>query len=70
MKVIKVPAAYLAYARKTITALAGDAVIYLQLYGTTWHLLPAVVMIAAALGIYYVPNATKPGPAAAAPPVA
>jgi hypothetical protein len=61
VKVVTVPAAYLAYARKTVTALVGETVIYLQLYGTTWHLLPAVIMAAVALGIYAVPNSPKPG---------
>jgi hypothetical protein len=61
VKVIQVPASHLAYVRKTVTALVGETVIYLQLYGTTWHLLPAVIMAAVALGIYAVPNAPKPG---------
>ena len=45
---------------KFLTALGGEAIAYVQLYGTTWHLEPALVMIGAALAVFGVPNAPKP----------
>jgi hypothetical protein len=42
---------------KFITALAGEAIAYVQLYGATWHLEPALVMAGAALAVLGVPNA-------------
>jgi hypothetical protein len=53
-----IPAQY----AKFITSLAGLLVVYLQLYGATWHLVPAVTAIGAALGVLGVPNAPKPAP--------
>lgn len=62
-----IPARY----AKFLASLVGQLVVYLQLYGATWHLVPAVIMIAAALGIMATPNkaATTALPAPA-PPVA
>jgi hypothetical protein len=45
---------------KFYTAIAGELVAYLQLYGATWHLVPAVTMAGAALAVYGVPNAKAP----------
>lgn len=54
---------------KFITSLAGLLVIYLQMYGATWHLVPAVTAIGAALGVAGVPNkATTLAPPVNAPP--
>ena len=53
---------------KFLTALGGEAIAYVQLYGTTWHLEPALVMIGAALAVLGVPNAPKPVPAPARAP--
>ena len=56
---------------KFITALLGEGIAYIQLYGTTWHLEPALVMLGAALAVLGVPNADKPEPVvlkAAQPP--
>ena len=50
---------------KFITALAGEAIAYIQLYGTTWHLQAALVMAGAALAVLGVPNAAKPATPAA-----
>jgi hypothetical protein len=50
----KLPAQY----AKFITSLAGLLVTYLQLYGGTWHLVPAFTAIGAALAVLGVPNAT------------
>ena len=61
--VTALPAAY----AKFITALLGEAVAYVSAYGTTWHLVPALVMAGAALAVLGVPNA--PAPVAAAPPI-
>lgn len=58
----KVPARY----AKFITAVVGDAILYVQLYGTTWHLDAFLVMAGAALGVLGVPNAPAPVPPAAA----
>lgn len=62
---MKIPAQY----AKFIAALLGEAIAYVQLYGTTWHLEPALVMAGAALAVLGVPNAPPPAPAAAAEPV-
>jgi hypothetical protein len=51
-----VPARY----AKFITAAAGQALVYLQIYGWAWHIKPASIMVAAALGVLAVPNAAKP----------
>lgn len=62
-----IPAKY----AKMITSLVSGLVIYLQTYGATWHLVPAVMFIAAALGVMGVPNkAATPAPPAPAPPAA
>lgn len=45
---------------KFITSLAGLLIVYLQMYGASWHLVPAVTAIGAALGVLGVPNAPKP----------
>src|SRR5689334_20108981 len=45
---------------KFITALAGNAVAYLTVYGGTWHLQPALVLLGAALAVLGVPNAAPP----------
>ena len=45
---------------KFITAVLGEAVAYVQLYGTTWHLEAALVMAGAALAVLGVPNSTPP----------
>lgn len=45
---------------KFITSLVGVLVLYLQSYGATWHLVPAIMALAAALGVMGVPNATAP----------
>ena len=47
---------------KFITAAAGEAIAYIQLYGTTWHLDAALVMAGTALAVLGVPNAPKPAP--------
>jgi hypothetical protein len=49
------------------TSLAGLLIAYLQMYGATWHLVPAVTAIGAALAVLGVPN-SKAAPAAAPPP--
>jgi hypothetical protein len=54
---------------KFITSLVGLLVIYLQDYGATWHLVPAVLAIAAALGVAGVPNAPKPAAPTVKPPM-
>ena len=51
-----IPAQY----AKFITALLGEAVAYVQLYGAVWHLEPALVMLGAALAVLGVPNAPAP----------
>lgn len=55
---------------KFLTSLGGLLVVYLQMYGSTWHLVPAVTAIGAALGVLGVPNTGKaPAPVAQpAPP--
>jgi hypothetical protein len=57
---MKLPAQY----AKFFTALIGEAIAYVQLYGLTWHVEPALVMAGAALAVLGVPNAPKPAPAA------
>lgn len=55
-RITAIPAVY----AKFITALAGEAIAYVQLYGATWHLEPALVMLGAALAVLGVPNAPAP----------
>ena len=55
---------------KFIAALVTVLVTYLEAYGATWHLVPAVLAIAGALGVAGVPNTPKPAPVSAAPVVA
>jgi hypothetical protein len=43
---------------KFITSLVGLLITYLQLYGATWHLVPAMTAIGAALAVLGVPNST------------
>lgn len=51
---------------KFLTSLGGLLISYLQLYGATWHLVPAVTAIGAALAVLGVPNkTTTPVPAPA-----
>lgn len=50
---------------KFLTSIAGQAIVYLQLYGASWHLVPALTGIAVSLGVLAVPNAPKPAPKAA-----
>jgi hypothetical protein len=45
---------------KFLTGAAGYALLYFQIYGWAWHIRPASLMVAAALGIAAVPNAPKP----------
>lgn len=45
--------------RKFVASLVGLFVVYVQDYGFTWHAVPAIIGIAAALGVYGVPNAQK-----------
>lgn len=56
MKAAAIPAQY----AKFIAALLGEAIAYVQLYGTTWHLEAALVMAGAALAVFGVPNAAAP----------
>ena len=56
-KAAAIPAQY----AKFITALAAAAVSYLTVYGATWHLQAALVMLGGALAVLGVPNAEKPG---------
>ena len=66
-QVAAIPARY----AKFITAVLGEAVAYIQLYGTTWHLDAALVMAGAALAVLGVPNggpAITISPPAAPPP--
>lgn len=56
-----IPAQY----AKFLTSLAGLLIAYLQMYGATWHLVPAVTAIGAALAVLGVPNGS---PAVQAPP--
>jgi len=60
---MKLPAQY----AKFFTALIGEAIAYVQLYGLTWHVEPALVMAGAALAVLGVPNAPKPAPPVPAP---
>lgn len=62
-RAVTIPAQY----AKFITALAGEAIAYLTVYGTTWHLQPALVMAGAALAVLGVPNAPAPAPAVLKP---
>ena len=55
-RAVTIPAQY----AKFITALLGEGIAYIQLYGTTWHLQPALVMLGAALAVLGVPNAQPP----------
>lgn len=57
-RAVTIPAVY----AKFITALAGDVIAYLTVYGTTWHLQPALVMAGTALAVLGVPNAPAPAP--------
>jgi len=61
-QVAAVPARY----AKFIAAVLGQAIVYVQLYGTTWHLDAVLVMAGAALGVLGVPNAPKPAAPSAA----
>lgn len=64
-RIAAIPARY----AKFLTAVAGEAIAYIQLYGTTWHLQAALVMAGAALAVLGVPNASAPAaPTAAAAP--
>jgi hypothetical protein len=45
---------------KFIAVLIGLAITYLTIYGTTWHLDPALIMIGTALGVVGVPNGPPP----------
>lgn len=45
---------------KFAAVLVGLAITYLTIYGTTWHLDPALIMIGTALGVYGVPNGPPP----------
>ena len=45
---------------KAFAAAAGQLLVYLQLYGATWHLVPAVTAMAVVAGVYGVPNTPKP----------
>jgi hypothetical protein len=47
---------------KFLTGAAGYALLYFQIYGWAWHIRPASLMVAAALGIAAVPNAPKAPP--------
>jgi hypothetical protein len=53
---VSIPAQY----AKFIAAVLGEAIAYVQLYGTTWHLDAALVMAGAALAVLGVPNADPP----------
>jgi hypothetical protein len=44
---------------KYLASDAGLLIAYLQAYGATWHLVPAVTAIAAGLGVLATPNAAK-----------
>jgi hypothetical protein len=54
---------------KFLTATVGQALVYLYTYGWAWHIKEAAIMAAVALGVYGIPNAPKPVPAVAEPPV-
>jgi hypothetical protein len=45
---------------KAITVAAGQAIVYIQLYGATWHLVPAVTGLGIVLAVFGVPNSTPP----------
>lgn len=45
---------------KAITTAIGQAILYLQVYGPVWHLVPAVTGIGVVLAVWGVPNAPKP----------
>lgn len=47
---------------KAVTAVIGQALTYASLYYGTDHWVSAAVAIAAALGVYAVPNTPKPPP--------
>jgi hypothetical protein len=61
---VKLPGQY----AKFITAALGQVLVYLQIYGWAWHIKPAAVMAAIALGVLAVPNTPK-APAAVLPTV-
>jgi len=52
---------------KFITSAVGLLVVYLQAYGAVWHLVPAVLGMASALGVMGVPNTSKPAAASPQP---
>jgi hypothetical protein len=56
-----IPAQYSKY----IASLIGLLITYLQFYGATWHLVPAVTAFGAALAVLGVPNASKTATATA-----
>jgi hypothetical protein len=62
--IVNIPGQY----AKFITALAGEAIAYVQLYGGTWHLVPAITMLGAALAVLGVPNSAPPPPPLPAKP--
>lgn len=45
---------------KFITALIGLFITYVSIYGWTWHLEPALIMMGTALGVVGVPNGPPP----------
>jgi len=47
---------------KAFTVAAGQAVVYLQFYGATWHLVPAVTGLGVVLAVFGVPNAKPTAP--------
>jgi hypothetical protein len=61
-----IPARY----AKFIAAVLGEAVAYVQVYGTAWHLQAALVMAGAALAVLGVPNAAPAAPTVPAMPPA
>jgi hypothetical protein len=53
---LKLPGQY----AKFITALGGNALVYLYTYGWAWHIKEAAILAAVALGVYGIPNTPKP----------
>lgn len=53
-----IPARY----AKFITSLVGVFILYIEMYGATWHFVPAMLSVAASLGVMGVPNAAKAVP--------
>ena len=49
---------------KFLTGIAGQALTYASLYYGTNHFVVLAVAVAAALGVYAIPNTPKPPPAA------